>query len=116
MPVLSNQSQQNYIHICGAYRSGTTITEKVLNNHEHLCIASQPFPVLYIMFKEKFNILYSINQRYPLDHCFLQKRYDVSAFFDFLDSETFTDNDMSEFKRKMKANVGVWTPIILDYL
>ena len=102
------------IFICGTYRSGTTITEKVLNNHDELCVASQPFPLLFIMYKEKFNESMNLEQRYPLDHKFLQRYYDGVDFENFLEKNLFRLNDISILKEKMASYIGLWTPEILD--
>jgi len=104
----------NYLYICGTYRSGTTVTEKILNSHKNLCIGSQPFPLLYIICKERFNQSLGIQQTYPMDHRFQQNFYTDRDLIDFLDHYILNSDDLAEFSMRMKNYIGLWTPKILE--
>lgn len=73
-----------HLFITGAYRSGTTLVEKLLHQHPEMCVASQPFPFLYANVKQAFLDEIGIAARYPLGHGFLE-RYEVERWWEFLD-------------------------------
>ena len=103
--------------ITGCYRSGTTLVEKILNMHPNVTVASQPFPVLYFLFKERFNQTRGIHRRYPLDHLFGENAYSAKDFSSFLDTYELPAAGLGEFRARMQAYTeGLWTPEILDHL
>jgi hypothetical protein len=103
--------------VTGCYRSGTTVLEKVLNMHSAITLASQPFPVLYFLSKERFNRSIALTRRYPLDHLFLEDAYSAEEFEDFLGRDILDSQALQEFRKRMNAySNGLWTPRILDLL
>ncbi|MDA3799806.1 MAG: sulfotransferase [Kiritimatiellae bacterium] len=76
----------SYFFITGAYRSGTTLLDKLLCSHPSLQVASQPFPLLFVAIKETFcqSIGYQ-GEQFPLSNYFREKEYcpeDVTKFLD----------------------------------
>lgn len=104
------------IFITGCYRSGTTLLEKLLHNHPEVCVASQPFPILFYHVKSAFNREIGITRRYPLDHLFLEDAYTQEDLHAFLDTHVFTSRDVDEiFDGLAGFHKGLWTPEILNY-
>ena len=107
---------KQHVLISGCYRSGTTFIEKLLHNHEHICIASQPFPSFYFQCKADFNYSIGIKRRYPLDHLFLETKYTESQFHDFLDRYMLNEEKLARLFEKMNNDkLGLWTPEIIYY-
>lgn len=105
------------ILVTGCYRSGTTVVEKILNMHPSITVASQPFPILYFMVKERFNQSIGIEKRYPLDHLFLDNSYTPEEFNNFLKKYILDEAALKEFSQRMSNySSGLWTPEILDIL
>lgn len=114
---MSTDSGGSHLLVTGCYRSGTTVVEKILNMHPTVTLASQPFPVLYILVKELFNRQIGIERRYPLDHLFLEDAYTPEELGAFLETRALGPEDIEEFIRRMRGYTnGLWTPQILDYL
>jgi hypothetical protein len=85
--------------------------------HPAITIASQPFPVLYFLCKERFNRSISIERRYPLDHLFLEDAYSQDQFEDFLKRDILDATTLDVFRERMRAySTGLWTPQILGTL
>ena len=105
------------ILVTGCYRSGTTVIEKILNMHPSITIASQPFPVLYFLVKERFNRHIGIVRRYPLDHLFLEDAYTPEELDNFLQRHILNRDVLNEFIQRMgEYAVGLWTTEILEVL
>lgn len=98
--------------ITGCYRSGTTLVEKVLNQHPGLAVASQPFPVLYALLKERFLAERNLTRRYPLDHLFLESGFTRADFYAFLDRYRVESEDLYELFDRLEKYQGLWTPEI----
>jgi hypothetical protein len=105
----------NYIFITGAYRSGTTLLEKLLHSHPGITLGSQPFPLLYFKVKEAFYSEKGIIRRYPLDHLFLEDAYTREEFHRFLDRFIIPKEFLDDMFREMKDYIGLWTPEILQF-
>jgi hypothetical protein len=105
----------SYLFITGAYRSGTTLLEKLVHNHPKISIGSQPFPLLYFKVKQAFYSEMSIIRRYPLDHLFLEDAYTREEFHQFLDRFIIEKNFLNQMFREMKCYSGLWTPEILEF-
>ncbi|MES9827256.1 MAG: sulfotransferase [Candidatus Thiodiazotropha sp.] len=107
----------NHILVTGCYRSGTTIVEKIVNMHPNTTIASQPFPILFFIFKEHFNDIRGIKRRYPLDHLFLETSYVNHDFNKYLLEYSINKKTLREFQTRMRNYAeGLWTPEIIDVL
>lgn len=103
--------------ITGCYRSGTTLVEKLVNMHPKATVASQPFPVLFFIFKERFNQIMGIKRRYPLDHLFLEDAYSNQDFNKFLRTYSVDKETLREFSLRMRDYTeGLWTPEIIELL
>jgi len=101
--------------ITGCYRSGTTLTEKLLHSHPDVCVASQPFPILYFYVKKAFLKAKGLERRYPLDHRFLEDGYSQDDFDQFLLSHELTRSDIDTvFDQLEDYKLGLWTPAVLQ--
>jgi hypothetical protein len=100
--------------VTGCYRSGTTLLEKLLHAHPDVCVASQPFPVLYAYVKSQFDAGRGLQRRYPLSHRFLENGYSDSDFATYLDRQQLTDADLDAVFGELAHHVeGHWTPEVL---
>ena len=102
--------------ITGCYRSGTTLADKLLHTHPGIVAASQAYPLLYSMAKQRFLEQRGIERRYPLDHLFLESAYTASDFRAFLDSHHFNADDIRGMFDGLEGFVeDSWTPELLRY-
>ncbi len=91
--------------------------EKIVNMHPNATIASQPFPILFFIFKEQFNDIRGIKRRYPLDHLFLETSYVNQEFNKYLIEYSINKKTLNEFQNRMRNYAeGLWTPEIIDVL
>ncbi|MBU1226751.1 MAG: sulfotransferase [Actinobacteria bacterium] len=95
--------------ITGAYRSGTTLLEKLLHNHPDLSVAMQPFPVLFFHAKERFLSDRGLEYRYALDHLFLEDRYAPTDLAAFLTGYEMTAAELDALFERL-ADYGAYTP------
>ena len=102
--------------IVGAYRSGTTLVEKLAHMHPDLSIASQPFPDLYAEAKRRFLAAHGWADVYPLGHRFRDDRYQDAELHDSLDAMRFTADDLAALIRSMGGYSGWWTPELGEHL
>ncbi|APD87561.1 hypothetical protein BM527_16500 [Alteromonas sp. Mex14] len=84
----------SYFLITGCVRSGTTLLEKLLCNHQSLSVLSQPFPILYIETKKRFLENLNINEYFSLSNLANERRYTVDGFTQFLQSTNFSFNQI----------------------
>ncbi|MBN2425575.1 MAG: sulfotransferase domain-containing protein [Calditrichaceae bacterium] len=103
-----------FVFITGMFRSGTTLIEKILTNHNNGYIASQPVPFLYIKLKEIFNkknnlssIPYAINPNFP-------NHFNLNSFTHFLEKRKITRSFIAKIFEDMKNYSGCWTPNIFN--
>lgn len=75
--------------LTGMARSGTTLVEKLLCNHQELSILSQPFPYLFIELKKLFLRAKGINEYYVLNET-INSGYELKEFNSFLKSFQIT--------------------------
>ncbi len=98
---------QQYLHITGMGRSGTTLLEKLLCNHPHMSVLPQPFPFLYVQAKRDF--LHSIGcdeSSNPLSHYFLEPRYTIDDVSNFLTGHTQTPEKIRSLFHDMQDYSG----------
>ena len=104
------------LFVTGCYRSGTTLTEKLLHNHSHIILASQPFPLLFFHAKSRFYEQKQMDRRYPLEHLFLEDGYTADEFYAFLDAYRFSAEEIGNLFDELAAyDLGLWTPDILQF-
>jgi hypothetical protein len=104
------------LFLTGCYRSGTTLLEKLLHRHQNICMASQPFPLLYFHAKSAFYEAIGIERRYPLDHRFLEDAYREEDFYTFLDQFVISTERLHTIFQEMgEYKLGLWTPEILAF-
>ncbi len=111
-----NEFDLTNLLITGCYRTGTTLIEKLLHSHPKICIASQPFPVLYFYIKTIFYEKFGLRRLYPLGSLFLEDSYSLSDFYEFLDNYKLSKEDIDNIFIGLKEyKKGLWTPEILDF-
>src|SRR5687767_125731 len=102
--------------VTGCYRSGTTLLEKLMHGHPHICVGSQPFPVLYFQVKEAFYSKMGLQRRYPLDHLFLEGGYRPDEFYAFLDGYVLSPREVEQLFDDLESyRLGLWMPEILRF-
>jgi hypothetical protein len=78
-------------------RSGTTLLDKLLDNHRRLSLLSQPFPLLFVEVKRRFlRQLEAAEVSYPLGDLFLEDRYREEDLRRFLDGFVISRADLRE--------------------
>ncbi len=103
------------LFVTGCYRSGTTLTEKMLHAHPEVSVASQPFPILLFFAKERFLEERGIDRRYPLDHQFRETVYRPADFTAFLDQFVVDAEDLDAIGHRLGGyKQGLWTREVLD--
>lgn len=102
------------VFITGAYRSGTTLVEKLLHQHPDVTIASQPFPHLYFEVKAAFLRTLGREDAYPLGHLFLEDDYRVEDLTRFLRSFRVERRLLREAFRRVRGYSGHWTPELVE--
>ncbi|MBN2757951.1 MAG: sulfotransferase [Bacteroidales bacterium] len=96
----------NYLFITGLYRSGTTLLQKILQNHPNVFSADQPLPNLYIYLKSKFYFEKNITDNNILGTLFNNK-YQLSEFIDFIEKYTLTEKDFEIIFNNAREFSGV---------
>jgi len=101
--------------VTGCYRSGTTLLEKLLHQHPEVCVASQPYPPLWFVTKQRLLDHEGLDRRYPLEHGFLERHITPAALHAFLDRHRFAAADVASlFELLADYGEGLWTPEVLD--
>ena len=107
-------SRPEHLLITGAWRSGTTLVEKLLHAHPEASVASQPFPFIYVEAKRRFDAARGIEGRYSLGHLFGETRYRPSDLIGFLDELRFTEAEVALLLEGMRDYSGWWTPEVAE--
>lgn len=101
--------------VTGCFRSGTTLTEKLLHQHPEVCVASQPLPILYYLAKQAFLDARGLARRYPLDHLFGERGWRPGDFEAFLDAHVLSEADLGAFwDRLTDWEEAHWTREVLS--
>jgi hypothetical protein len=103
------------LFLTGCYRSGTTLLEKLLHAHENVCLAPQPFPLLYFHAKSAFHEAIGIERRYPLNHLFLEDSYQPEDFHAFLDQFEMSKERLDNMFNELAKYSGLHTREILEF-
>jgi Sulfotransferase domain/Sulfotransferase family len=107
----------NLLFITGYPRSGTTLLEKILHNHEDISIGSQPFPVVYYKIKEAFYANKGIKPPvFPLGHLFVERHYKIEEFTGFLAKFEIPKALIKRAFIDMEGYGGQKTPIRYEHL
>ena len=101
--------------ITGVYRSGTTLTDKLLHAHPDLAVGSQPFPSLFIDLKKRFLSQKGIEKTYPIDPLFMEDQYHNDEFNQFLDTYPIDSKAREQIFKNLEAYDGVRTPGFITY-
>ncbi len=102
---MSNKS----IFVTGMGRSGTTLLEKMLCNHNKVSMLSQPFPFLFIELKKEFLNTIGLKEYYVLNNSYLDSTYDPDDFLSFIDNYEITGPFVSKIFEKMQGYSGQLT-------
>ncbi len=111
-PASSEHGRQRHsglVFLTGCYRSGTTLLQKALDAHPSLSVAMQPFPVWYFEAKERFLDKRGLPWRYPLDHLFLEDRYEPQHLGAFLAQLRVSEDELDALFARLAA-YGTYTP------
>lgn len=104
-----------YLFLTGTGRSGTSLLDKLLHSHPAMSIGSQPFPYFFLNAKIKFEQLLNAKSRYPLSHLFMNQKYDLSEFEDFLKNHQLTSDDVKNILRQNDNYTGMLTKGFPDF-
>ncbi|MCG9970434.1 sulfotransferase domain-containing protein [Christiangramia crocea] len=107
-----DNKKRTYFLITGMARSGTTLVEKVLNEHPEIMALSQPIPKIYSLFKKEF--LLSLNCKdiqYPLNNLFNETRYTRQDFLQFLSNQSIGRNKIFSVLKEMEGWTGQKTDL-----
>lgn len=108
-------SEPSGLLVTGCYRSGTTLTEKLIHAHPEVHVASQPCPILWHDAKTRFLAERGLDRRYPLEHQFRETAYEPAQFAAFLDTYTLDQRAIDELFQRLRAyDEGLWTPEVLE--
>ncbi len=89
------------LFLTGMGRSGTTLLEKLLTNHDKILILSQPFPTFFTELKKYFLNTLGIDEYYVLNNGPNDNKYDLNDFIYFLDSYNVSSTEITEIFKKM---------------
>jgi Sulfotransferase domain len=95
----------NYFFITGLYRSGTTLLQKILQNHPKFFSVDQPIPNLYSFLKTVFYDKKDIVEDNVLGTLFNNSKYELSEFTNFIDN--YTINDFKKILEQAQEFSGV---------
>jgi hypothetical protein len=107
--------KMKHLFITGAYRSGSTLFEKLLHNHPNVGIGSQPFPYLYFKAKAKFHAKKNLKRRYPIGHLFLERDYTPQELCSFLETCSFTTDEIERMIQGMATYSGQYMPELIQF-
>jgi hypothetical protein len=97
--------------VTGAYRSGTTLVEKMLHRHPRVSVLSQPLPLLYVDVMNAFLAgIHRSGNPYPLGPRFLDRRYEDEQFAEFTREYVIPAERLSAVADAQAAYSGAWTP------
>lgn len=89
------------IFITGIFRSGTTLLDKLLNHHEKVFIASQPYPELFISTKKEFLKSKGVNRVYPFDPMLKEEQYVLKEFLEYLVKTKLTGQFLDDLQQQL---------------
>lgn len=101
----------NRTFITGMGRSGTTLLDKLLSNHENIEILSQPFPLLFTEAKKVFLKQNGIEKYYVLNDNVFDGDYKLEDFNAFLDTYEISYQTVKQLFEKMKNYSGQMTKV-----
>lgn len=101
------------ITVTGTFRSGTTLVERLLDQHPAMSVASQPFPFLWIEAKRAFLASRRRDDALPLGHLFRDPDHDPTALSRFLREWPCDGERVAALIREQKAYSGAMTPDIM---
>ncbi len=92
-------------------RSGTTLLEKLLCNHNQLSVLSQPIPLLFVDIKKRFLNSIGIDKYYVLNDSINNKDYDPEAFNSFINNFKYSKEEAETIFYRMTKYSGQQTQI-----
>jgi len=105
----------NNLFITGMIRSGTTLLEKILTNHQNMFIASQPFPFLYINLKENYNKKYGLESKPYAINTNFRSTFSLAQFTEFLQKKIISYDEIISYLKLMKEYSGCNSPQIYKF-
>lgn len=95
------------LFVTGMQRSGTTLTDRLLDAHPGIALASQPWPLLHVAVKRMFIASGGFGDpAYPLGHLFGAPAGTVASFTRFLDDVSIDAELIANVSRDMASYSG----------
>ena len=106
---------QTHLLVTGLYRSGTTFTDRLLDNIPGVSCASQPFPYLYLDVKRRFLESRELPvPRYPIGSGFHDPLHLPDEFREYLATTQLTQSFVRGSFRSMDGYSGALTPALAE--
>lgn len=99
----------NNLFISGMARSGTTLLDKLLTNHDNITVLSQPLPLLFVDVKTKFLNSIGLEKYYVLNDEYDQANYSRQDFLKFLSKLNYSKNEVEKLFDLMDNYNGQYT-------
>ena len=97
----------NLLFISGTSRSGTTLIDRLISSHPELSVLSQPFPYLFLFAKKSFLASLGYENEYNvLSSCFMEKRYNIRDFNNYLNNLTISSDEVVKLFEQMQNYSG----------
>lgn len=87
-------------------RSGTTLLDKLLTNHNTIDVLSQPFPLIYIEAKRRFLKEKGVDKYYVLNDDLISRNYPQEEFNAYLNDFEINMPDIEDIFKKMENYSG----------
>lgn len=104
------------LFITGIFRSGTTLLDKLLNSHDKIFIASQPYPELFYSTKSEFLKSKGIQRKYPFDPMLNEEQYRLKDFLEFLVKTKLTNEFLKDLQEQFLDDESDWIQFQLQEL
>ena len=92
--------------VTGVGRSGTTLVEKLLHSHPAICVASQPFPELFIRAKAGFLASRGLAPDNPVGTRFLDDEGTLAELDSFLSTDYWGSDRLDGIFDRMQSDTG----------
>lgn len=97
------------IFITGMGRSGTTLVDKLLTNHQKIDVLSQPTPLVFIEAKKRFLKQAGIEKYFVINDDRINRDFTQNKFDSFLSNFTLLPSEIEALFEKMSTYSGQYT-------
>jgi hypothetical protein len=94
------------LFITGMGRSGTTLLDKLLTNHDDIDVLSQPLPLLYVEAKNRFLKDLGVEKYFVLNDDLISKNYTQKEFDAYLSHLILKPTQIADIFKKMEGYSG----------